>query len=730
VTRVLLIDNYDSFTYNLAHQLYRVAGVQPLVVRNDALSLAQVIELDPDAIIISPGPGRPDVAADLGVGAAVLEALLHTDRIGVPLLGVCLGFQALVHAGGGVVERTEPVHGRTSEIRHTGTDLFAGLPQRFAAVRYHSLAARPPLPDEFEVLAWASDGVPMGVRHRHRPAWGVQFHPESICTSDGDRLLETFLALAAACRPATPPTSAWSRAVSAPTATPVRTRRGRARCWTRRLARWREPEDVFVAMFGDATHAFWLDSSLVDGPARFSMMGSEGSDGTAVSYDVAEGRVTVRRGEAIEQRSGNVLDVLAEELDRIALIPGGERALGELPLVGGYVGYLGYEVGADCDGRPEGPVRKRLAQQGPLPDAYWMLANRVLTFDHRRRDVWAVALDTDGDQRADCERWLAEMDVRVAQVTAAAPVAGAGAATSDPAGTVTLRLDREPADYLADITACQEAIRAGESYELCLTTQAELAPIERPLELYRVLRQVSPAPYAAYLRLGDRAVLSSSPERFLAVDGDRMVTSRPMKGTAPRDPDPTVDAACREALAGGAKDRAENLMIVDLLRNDLGRVSEPDSVRVPALMTVESYATVHQMTSTVVGRLPPGVGAVDCIRAAFPGGSMTGAPKLRSMEILDRLEPRPRGVYSGSLGYLSADGRADLNIVIRTAVCTPEATTLGIGGAITALSDPRGEFDEIVLKAQGLVRALLAQQGRTYHPDLIDVRGPRADQRV
>jgi para-aminobenzoate synthetase len=201
-------------------------------------------------------------------------------------------------------------------------------------------------------------------------------------------------------------------------------------------------------------------------------------------------------------------------------------------------------------------------------------------------------------------------------------------------------------------------------------------------------------------------VLSSSPERFLRVDRDRRVESKPIKGTTARAPDPAEDARLHEALRTSPDFRAENLMIADLVRNDLGRVCELGSIHVPALMVVESHATVHQLVSVVRGTLRAGVGALDAVRASFPGGSMTGAPKLRTMEIIDELEDRPRGIYSGTLGFLSVNGTADLNIVIRTLVVTPDGMSIGSGGAILAGADPEAEFAEMLLKARPVLDAV------------------------
>ncbi|MFV2103638.1 anthranilate synthase component I family protein [Micromonospora sp. LOL_024] len=262
--------------------------------------------------------------------------------------------------------------------------------------------------------------------------------------------------------------------------------------------------------------------------------------------------------------------------------------------------------------------------------------------------------------------------------------------------------------YAEAFQAVQRALRRGESYEVNLTYQVRMECTADATELYRWLRRANPAPYAALLRLPAVSVLSSSPERFLRVGRNGTVEARPIKGTLPRGRDAAHDGALRLSLGRDPKTFAENLMITDLLRNDLGQVSQLGTIQVPALMVTESYQTVHQLVTTVRGVLRPDVSPVQCVRSAFPGGSMTGAPKLRTMEIIDEVEPVARGVYAGALGYFSHSGDVDLSIVIRTMVLTGNRLSIGIGGGVVAASEVDAERAEAELKAAALLSALRA----------------------
>jgi para-aminobenzoate synthetase component 1 len=270
---------------------------------------------------------------------------------------------------------------------------------------------------------------------------------------------------------------------------------------------------------------------------------------------------------------------------------------------------------------------------------------------------------------------------------------------------VTSNFSRD--EYEAAVRRAVEYIHAGDCFQVNLS-QRLLAPLrEHPLELYGRLRQLNPAPFAGYFDLGDFQILSASPERFLRVHPDGEVETRPIKGTRPRGATVEEDAALARELAASPKDRAENVMIVDLLRNDIGKVCEYGSVRVPRLCEVESFRFVHHLVSEVLGKLRPGLGPLDLLAAAFPGGSVTGAPKVRAMEIIAELEPTARGPYCGSLGWIGFDGTMDTNILIRTFTAGRGWVQFPVGGGIVADSDPAREYEETLHKAAGLLQALM-----------------------
>ncbi|MFF1902425.1 aminodeoxychorismate synthase component I [Kitasatospora sp. NPDC058218] len=712
--RTLLIDNYDSFTYNLFHYLAEVGGHEPVVIRNDDPRWHRGLLDAFDNVVLSPGPGNPAVAADFGICRELVE---YAD---IPLLGVCLGHQGLALAHGATVGRArEPRHGLVSPVSHTGTGLFEGLPSPFDVVRYHSLAVTD-LPPELAAVAWTPDGVLMGVEHRHRPMWGLQFHPESVLTRHGHDLLANFTRLSAAWRAERGRERVESvafglldRTVAPLGRTAERSAADRGgprprslRVLVERLpTRW-EDEVAYDRLFRTGAYAFWLDSSRPDAAGgRFSIMGDgSGPLARVAEADVASRTVTVRSAAETEVLSADFLDWLDGDLRATrAEVP-------PLPFAFalGWVGYLGYELKAECGGRA--------AHRSEDADAVMVFTDRAVVLDHATRTTYLLALAEEGEEGEEGEEAPARAWLRTA-ADALESVAGRAAAEHPGlpgVGDLRLRHDRD--GYLRLIDHCQELIARGETYEVCLTNMIDARGELDPWDGYRVLRRSSPAPYAALLSFGRLSVLSTSPERFLRIEADGGVESRPIKGTRPRGATAAQDAELAAQLRSDRKDRAENLMIVDLVRNDLGRHAEIGSVRADRIFEVETYATVHQLVSPVRAKLRAGRSAVDCVRAAFPPGSMTGAPKVRTMQIIDELEAGPRGVYSGAIGYFSLTGAADLSVVIRTALVTPGRVRYGVGGAVIALSDPAAEFEETAVKAGPLLAAVGARfPGR--HPD-------------
>ena len=704
--RCLLIDNYDSFTWNLADLIGRAFGQAPTVLRNDAAQWdALRADARYDCIVVSPGPGSAAHAADLGLSRPAIE------RSALPLLGVCLGFQAIAHAHGGrIAHAPEPVHGRPARLRHDGRDLFAGLPQDLVAIRYHSLIAAAPLPPELEASAHSHDGVIMALRHRRRPQWGVQFHPESVLTEHGLAMIGNFRDLAhrhrggvalgwreraaagvASNAPAQPVAAAATVERIEPVASDVPVAHiapatpAALRAWARALEPAPDAESVFAQCYAQSPHAFWLDSQ-VGGDAACSFMG-DADPAQVLAYRLGDDDAALSAGQAL----------LARLRAELAQAVAGPAEPLPFEFRGGYVGYFGYEAKALFDGE-----RGHCAE---APDAVWMQARRFLAFDHASGRAWAVAV-ADEHGAADAQRWL---ERTAAHLRSLPPTPPPCAPPALPKLDVAMDLGHD--DYLAAIGECRRAIFEGESYQVCLTNRFRLrAPLD-PLALYRHLRRGNAAPFGAFVRSGAHCVLSTSPERFLRVDGAGRIQAKPIKGTIRRSHDPALDAQYAQRLAGSDKDRAENLMIVDLMRNDLNRVAERGSVGVPALAAIESYRTVHQLVSTVEAQLRPDCDLIDLLHASFPGGSISGAPKRRTLAIIDRLERGARGVYCGSIGYLGYGRVADLNIGIRTLAFDGSELSFGAGGAITWLSDAESEFQEMLLKAEAVLRPLWGYLG-------------------
>ncbi|KAH9851836.1 para-aminobenzoic acid synthetase [Lenzites betulinus] len=731
------------------------------IIKNDELPTASLVPLLQhfDAVIIGPGPGSPDNPEDIGV---VRDVWHVADEYLLPVFGVCLGLQSLGVEHGAAIKRLRVVkHGQLSEIKHQGTDLFQDIGV-VHAVRYHSLHIELSGQADLEPLAWADDEekdgrVVMALKHTRKPFWAVQYHPESVCTETGGLdVLRNFWQLA----------RRWSSAHGRTTLS-----------WTASLEDlvgpcWPSAGVRSEATFGDslelstvtvATRTLPLpcadipricemlnveaDSSdfvLLDSaaaPGRFAIIGCLTPTSSRITHFIGDLFVRICRGNDVtfaELGSQDIWAWLTRYMRR-------RRAHGgtpDVPFWGGLVGYLSYELGV----RTLTPISPPSTKHGRHPDVNLIFVERSIVLDMSRQTAYVQTIIP-----SDTE-WLEEMTCRLEKGLAIPAPPTPLPSSPLPAPVITLP-DR--GEYISKIVAAKEWLFSGDSYELCVTAPTRIRAPKSPWavargtssswELYKTLRARNPAPHSAYIRLHPSTLLSSSPERFLSYSRtpENLCQLRPIKGTVRKAPGITR-AVAEEMLAGSKKEVAENLMI---------------------FCAVEEYETVFQLVSVIEGRPAPTVKSKthsdlgwEVLRASLPPGSMTGAPKKRSVEILRDLEGEERSIYSGVLGYADVGGGGDWAVIIRscfkhddtsaadpeygvrheTRSSTPNSVpgalydlsgrlgamhgavpqepvlnadtlydqwTLGAGGAITALSDPVAEWDEMVTKVESVLRA-------------------------
>jgi para-aminobenzoate synthetase component 1 len=430
-----------------------------------------------------------------------------------------------------------------------------------------------------------------------------------------------------------------------------------------------DPDTAFHALFAHHPNALWFDD--------------HGERGAGISYLAAGTPVPLEHEHWRAQ--------LRAAHHELVSAWSGEKNLGRIPL--GVVVVLPYELAAST-------VSLVLPgdQDAATPRA--LVVDQVVAVEHDTGRAWVYGLGEPGDPA--WEHSIAGLEAALREARPPAePLVEQNHAMS---------WRDDPQRYREMIHSAQLAITRGDAYQLCVTTQVLLTGECDPIALHRVMRRINPTHHQALIRLGDVSIVSASPETFIDLTPERRVTTRPIKGTRPRGETPEQDLLLASQLLESDKERAENLMIVDLMRNDLSRVCEVGSVQVPELLVVETYASVHQLVSTVTGELSHGVDFLDVIQATFPAGSMTGAPKRRAVELLASWESGPRGYYSGAYGVWRVDGSATLAMTIRSAVVTKEGLTLGVGGGITALSDPDSEVAEVRVKAVPFLRALGQEQ--------------------
>ena len=452
--------------------------------------------------------------------------------------------------------------------------------------------------------------------------------------------------------------------------------------------------DLF-RLSADEPHSFFLDSGM-DAPrlGRYSFVGSQPflifrSNGTSLQLDW---------GDRIEQRSGNPFDALREILNRFQSQP----LSGDLPFIGG-VGYFGYPLRCFIEELPS-----TTHDDLKLPDCYFAFYDTIVAFDHLSNAAYLCRSDAGvgyanrHQQQVERLRSILQSKTHCSQHRCEVLRFNFSDFTKYP-----IRSNFSKTDYLSTVQRAKAYIASGDIYQVNLSQRLSTSTDLPPAELYARLRQLSPVPYGAYLHCGDFHILSASPERFLHFSPScRTVETRPIKGTRPRGLTPELDRKLATELLHSEKDLAELLMIVDLERNDLGRVCEIASIHVPERVALESYSNIHHLVATVRGTLRSDADRIDLLKSCFPGGSITGAPKIRAMELIDELEPTNRGVYTGAIGYFGFDGTMDLNIAIRTCILKEGRAYFHVGGGIVADSEPDAEYQETLDKASSWLAVL------------------------
>ena len=463
-----------------------------------------------------------------------------------------------------------------------------------------------------------------------------------------------------------------------------------------------DTEKIYLSLYGESKQCYWLDSNrgLKHEPKRHTFMGAFETAEDRIVYSTSDSntvKVVSQDGEKMLPMS--LFDYLKQTLNKYSHLKDIDHGL-PFSFKTGFVGYMGYELKKD--------MGFLTTHEADIPNSVFFFSTRTVVYDHNEKMMYLIALTTDETKEATMS-WFETVESKINEnLSFPEPY------IEKVEGQISFSLSQDHEEYIENIKRCKEKIVDGESYEICLTNRIHTDLNLEPQNLYRFLRRNNPAPYATFLKFDDFSILSSSPEQFLKIKQDGWVSTKPIKGTIEKSADPAVDAENIKHLKTNEKDRAENLMIVDLLRNDLGKVCEIGSVSVPILMDIESYATLHQLVSTVIGKLKEDLTIVDCIEAVFPGGSITGAPKIRTMEIIDEFENEARGVYTGGIGFLSVDNIAEMNIAIRTATVTKKGISIGVGGAITFLSDEESEFKEIIVKGYPLIKTIVSACKETF----------------
>ena len=450
---------------------------------------------------------------------------------------------------------------------------------------------------------------------------------------------------------------------------------------TKRIKTTTEPEILFENIFKEFSNTFFITRD------RYIIMGTSEK---AISYSLENNIVTIYNNDTKKEIHEDIFTYLETVLDKENV-----QSLNVLPIsfIGGYVGYFGYELKELTGGE-----RKHQSNQ---PDSLWMYVDQFLVYDKKTNEVYICSSKEINDS------WIEDMSNRI-RIIEKESTNTKDTKRKTRKEVLSFSTSISKASYLNKIKTCKRYLEQGQSYEICLTNNLRTTVDIDPWELFIALESKNPTPYLTFLKHADVTIISATPESFIEIDEKRSIVTKPIKGTSKRSEIKDEDKELKEQLLHSEKDKAENLMITDLLRNDLGKICEIGSVTVPSLRAIETFETVHQMVSTVQGKLRKDISSIEAIKACFPGGSMTGAPKIRTMYILDLLETESRGIYSGAIGYISFNQTVSLNIVIRTIVQQRNELSIGAGGAIVIDSDPEKEYEEMMLKAERLLDTITA----------------------
>ncbi|MCC5911804.1 MAG: aminodeoxychorismate synthase component I [Clostridiaceae bacterium] len=438
------------------------------------------------------------------------------------------------------------------------------------------------------------------------------------------------------------------------------------------------------SIFKDDEYSFFLDSGMdSEKLGKYSFIGFNPS----VIFKSKNDRIDIIEEGTTNTFYGNVIEQLKEIFNKYK-----RQYTSELPFIGGFVGYLGYDLCHHIEKLPRTAI-----DDVDIPDCFFGLYDGVIIVDHRKEKVFIAALGINKDAK--------DIVKEIANNISEAEEKGVVIDIVKKDNPIELKCNFTKDSYIKALNKLKEYIRAGDIYQANLTQRFEGTMKQSPYELYGKLRKINPAPFASFIDFGEGHIVSSSPERFIQVK-DNIIETRPIKGTRPRGKTAQEDLENRNDLLSSEKDKAELLMIVDLERNDLGRVAKTGTVEVTELFHLEEYSTVYHLVSTIQAEMREDSDVIDCIASTFPGGSITGAPKIRAMEIIDELEPTQRNIYTGSIGYIGLNGEMDLNIVIRTIVCKDNKAYFQVGGGIVWDSDPQLEYEETFHKAKALMEAL------------------------